>query len=53
MVLSKPDIHLHSIKNNKQFSVHAEDAIKIIFKIPNAKKQFGLVDMLITRYNKK
>jgi hypothetical protein len=54
--ISKPDIHLHSIKNNKQFSVHAEvDAIKNYIQKFNKKQrnQFGLVDMLITRYNKK
>ena len=53
--ISKPDIHVHSIKNNKLYSVHAEvDAIKNYINKYSKKerKQIGDVNMLITRYNK-
>lgn len=51
--ISSPDIHLHSIKNNKQFSIHAEvNAINNYLCKYNKKERqkIGNVNMLIVRY---
>lgn len=51
---SKPDNNLHSIKNNKQFSIHAEiDAINNYYAIYNNKirKKIGKINILTTRIN--
>jgi len=54
--ISKPDNHLHSIKNNKIFSIHAEvDAINnYIYKYNNKqRRKIGKVDILTTRFKYK
>jgi hypothetical protein len=51
--ISKPDNHLHSIKNNKNYSVHAEiDAINnFIYKYKKKqRRKIGKVDILTTRF---
>ncbi len=51
--ISKPDNHLHSIKNNKQFSIHAEvDAItNFIYKYnKKQRRKIGKVNILTTRF---
>lgn len=53
--ISKPDNHLHSICNNKQFSVHAEiDAINNYYAKykNNIRKKIGKIDILTIRINK-
>lgn len=50
--ISKPDTHIHSIKNNKQFSVHAEvDAINNYYAKYNNKirKKIGKFDIITIR----
>ena len=52
--ISKPDIHIHSIKNNKQFSIHAEvDAINNYYaKYKNKiRKKIGKFDIITIRLN--
>lgn len=50
--ISKPDNHLHSIKNNKQYSIHAEvDAIDNYYAKYNQKirNKFGKINILTIR----
>lgn len=53
--ISKPDVHLHSIGNNKQYSIHAEiDAVSNFYRKykKNQRNKFNNINILTIRVNK-